>query len=90
MAIWLLYFLQIDLFNVHSKGSVICKLTLIFAAAPSNKNAELLADLQKEVSAGKVGYFTVDKSRPVNVEPDKGKINIECEKKDAEKLEEGG
>ncbi|XP_074639370.1 semaphorin-1A-like isoform X2 [Acropora palmata] len=53
-----------------SKGSVICKLTLIFAAAPSNKNAELLAALQKEVSSGKVGYFTVDKSRPVNVEPD--------------------
>ncbi|XP_067056863.1 semaphorin-6D-like isoform X2 [Acropora muricata] len=53
-----------------SKGSVICKLTLIFAATPSNKNAELLADLQKEVSAGKVGYFTVDRSRPVNVEPD--------------------
>lgn len=69
--------LQIDLFNFHSKGSVICKLTLIFAATPSNKNAELLADLQKEVSAGKVGYFTVDRSRPVNVEPDEGKINIE-------------
>lgn len=82
--------MQIDLFNFHSKGSVICKLTLIFAAAPSNKNADLLADLQKEVSSGKVGYFTVDKSRPVNVEPDEGKINIESRgKKDTEKMEEG-
>ena len=76
LALRLLHLLQIDLFNFHSKGSVICKLTLIFAAAPLNKNAELLADLQKEVSAGKVGYFTVDKSRPVNVEPDEGKMNI--------------
>ena len=76
LVLRLLHLLQIDLFNFHSKGSVICKLTLIFAAAPLNKNAELLADLQKEVSAGKVGYFTVDKSRPVNVEPDEGKMNI--------------
>ncbi|XP_068741365.1 semaphorin-4D-like isoform X1 [Montipora capricornis] len=55
--------------DTFSKGSVICKLTLIFAAYPTSTNAKLLGDLQEEVSTGKVGYFTVDMSHPLYVEP---------------------
>lgn len=64
---------------IHSKGSVICKLTLLFAADPLNTNDELLADLLAQVSTGKVGLFTVDKSHPVNVEPDIGEITLTLE-----------
>ena len=49
-------------------------MTLSFAADPLNTNAELLEDLQAEVSTGKVGQFTVDTSHVLNVEPKVGKI----------------
>ena len=61
---------------IHSKGSVICKLTLNFAADPLDTNDELLTDLQAEVFTGKVGSFTVVKSHVLNAEPKVGKIII--------------
>lgn len=62
--------------RVHSKGSVICKMTLNFAAEPLNKNEDLLKDLQDKVASGKVGHFSVDQAHTLNVEPDVGKIHI--------------
>ena len=59
---------------IHSKGSVICKLTLNFAADPLDTSDELLTDLQAEVFTGKVGLFTVDKSHVLNTEPKFGKM----------------
>ncbi|KAJ7365684.1 semaphorin domain, partial [Desmophyllum pertusum] len=53
-----------------SKGSVICKMTLNFAAEPLNKNEDLLKDLQDKVASGKVGHFSVDQAHTLNVEPD--------------------
>lgn len=59
---------------VHSKGSVVCKMTLNFAAEPLSKNDDLLKDLQENVSSGKVGDLSVDADYILNVEPDVGKI----------------
>ena len=59
---------------IHSKGSVICKLTLNFAADPLDTSDELMTDLQAEVFTGKLGLFTVDKSHVLNTEPKVGKM----------------
>ncbi|XP_020625901.1 semaphorin-2A-like isoform X2 [Orbicella faveolata] len=53
-----------------SEGSVVCKMTLIFAAAPLTKSDELLKDLQENVSSGKVGAFSVDSAHILNLEPE--------------------
>lgn len=58
----------------HSKGSIICKMTLHFAAEPFSKNGDLLKDLQEKVSSGKVGDLSVDSAHILNVEPEVGKI----------------
>ncbi|XP_078374729.1 semaphorin-4A-like isoform X2 [Oculina patagonica] len=55
---------------LFSKGSVVCKMTLNFAAEPSSKNDDLLKDLQEKVSSGKVGDLSVDVDYILNVEPD--------------------
>lgn len=53
-------------------------MTLNFAADPLSTNADLLSDLQDEVSSGRVGrHFTVDTSHVLNVQPDVGKI-VSC------------
>lgn len=59
---------------IHSEGSVVCKMTLNFAALPVTKTDELLKDLQEKVSSGKVGAFSVDSAHILNLEPEVGKI----------------
>ena len=59
---------------IHSEGSVVCKMTLNFAAAPLSKSDELLTDLQEKVSSGKVGALSVDSAHILNLEPEVGKI----------------
>ena len=51
-------------------------MTLLFAAQPSDRNADLLGDLQQEVSSGKLGDFSVDESHVLNVEPDVGETFV--------------
>lgn len=59
---------------IHSEGSVVCKMTLNFAALPVTKTDELLKDLQEKVSSGKVGALSVDAAHILNLEPEVGKI----------------
>ena len=63
---------------IHSEGSVVCKMTLNFAAALFSKSDELLRDLQNKVSSGKVGALIVDSAHILNLEPEVGKIITQC------------
>ena len=74
ISIWHVLLIVIFLLRIHSEGSVVCKMTLNFAAAPASKSDELLKDLQEKVSTGKVGALSVDSTHILNLEPEVGKI----------------